>query len=112
MFEIRKRITGRIAVLTLSGELDEMGVKDLKMYLSNLVDEGEVTKILFKMSRVTTLRYSVLPLIDKVIRAMVQAMDIGFSGLSPALTKTFQKANFVSLVKIYDNEEDAIKDMT
>lgn len=111
MFEIRKREIEGVTILTLQGELDQVGLKDLRMYLMNLRDEEDVTKVLLKMSRITSIRYSILPQMDKMVREATQSMHIGISGLSPSVAKTIEKSTFYKLLHVYDNEETAIESL-
>jgi anti-anti-sigma factor len=112
MLTVRKSTQEKIAILTCSGNIDLDGVTELKSKINECRTAGNM-HILINMTEVTNVQSSVLQHLLTPIRVIVSIRGlVVLCGMSEPIHKVVKTAMFYPIVKVYDTEEEALKDLT
>jgi len=100
-----------LTILNMDGALDINGIKTLKENMQT-ARQNKAKKVILNFEDVSTVQSSILKDLLTPLRAMTLVGGIvGICGMSTGVHKILQTGAFYQHVKVYENLEDAKKEM-
>ncbi len=107
--EIQSRQKNNVVVLSVRGKLDTLSVPEFEKWLSGLVARGEIF-LLIDFSELEYICSAGLRSILTTAKALkAKSGEIIFAGIGGLVRNVFQTAYFLSIFKVFDTEEEALR---
>jgi len=109
-FEIKPH--GPLTIVYMQGDIDLDGVLALKEKIQDLRKSGAMT-VLLNFAEVSKVNSSVLQHLLTPIRTLIMVSGtVAICNMSSSVQKFLQTAMFYSIVRVFTNEEEAIRELT
>ena len=107
--EVTVRNQGNDAIVEVSGRLDAVTASELEGGVADVLTgtEGRVVLNLRDLEYISSAGLRVILVMVKRLKA--KQKDLAVAALQGAVKKVFEVSGFISFVKIYDTEEDALR---
>lgn len=109
MLQVESEIAGPITIMRLEGEIDEDGVKALRIALVDSIREGR-HEVIVNLTNVGFISYmGVGVLVERLRQFRVYKGDMKLVGLNLYTQRLFRMVGVTGLFKIYETEAEALE---